>query len=155
MVAKEDEKFYEKIQNGEKNSAIIRCLNYRLTFMPHDYPQKEMTILEQMLREPTSYSPAEYPMCITGSWAIGDIRKNNPDGKFGFFTTPWSDQAEENTPPIGVDTAFMVSAQTKHPDEVMKFMEHLTSAEGVRQWYENAKCLRLYQWKQRIWIQSL
>ena len=33
----------------------------------------------------------------------------------------------------------MVSAQTKHPDEVMKFMEHLTSAEGVRQWYENAK----------------
>ncbi len=72
------------------------------------------------------------------------------------FTTPWSDQAEENTLPIGVDTAFMVSAQTKHPDEVMKFMEHLTSAEGVRQWYEKCKsALRLYQWKQRIWIQSL
>ena len=140
MVAKEDEKFYEKIQNGEKKFSDYPMFKLQADIYAARLSAKRDDDLgTDASRANQLFASGKYPMCITGSWAIGDIRKNNPDGKFGFFTTPWSDQAEENTLPIGVDTAFMVSAQTKHPDEVMKFMEHLTSAEGVRQWYENAK----------------
>ena len=64
MVAKKRMRsFMKRYKMERKNSAIIQCLNYRLTFTPPDYPLKEMTILEQMLREPTNYSPAGSILC--------------------------------------------------------------------------------------------
>ncbi len=140
LVAKEDEGFYEKIQSGEKKFS-----DYPMFELQADiYAKRLMTIRDDDLgtdaaRANQLFASGQYPMCITGSWAIGDIRKNNPEGNFGFFTTPWSDNPEENTLPIGVDTAFMASAQTKHPEEVEKFFTHLTSPEGVKQWSDNAK----------------
>lgn len=140
LVATEDEGFYEKLQSGE-----MKFSDYPMFELQADiYAQRLMAKRDDDLGTDASranqlFASGKYPMCITGSWAIGDIRKNNPDGNFGFFTTPWSDDPNENTLPVGVDTAFMASSQTKHPEEVAKFLAHLTSEEGVRQWYDNAR----------------
>ncbi len=140
LVAKDDVSFYEKLQSGEKTFSDYPMFELQADiYSKRLLAKRDDDLGTDASRANQLFASGKYPMYITGSWAIGDIRKNNPDGKFGFFTTPWSDNPDENTLPIGVDTAFMASAQTKHPEEVQKFLAHLTSKEGVNQWYENAK----------------
>lgn len=87
------------------------------------------------------FATGKTAMVIEGNWALGDIRKNNPEGNFGFFANPFSDNADENVLDIAVDDAFMVSAQTKVKDAVFKLFDYATSAQGTEAWVANTKAI--------------
>ncbi len=87
------------------------------------------------------FASGKYPMHINGSWAVGDIIANNPDGNFGVFATPISDDERENLLYQATDDSWMVSSQTKHKEEVLDFMRFMTSQEGVDLWAQQAVAL--------------
>ncbi len=88
MVAKEDEKFYEKIQNGEKKFSDYPMFKLQADIYAARLSAKRDDDLGTDASRANQLFASEYPMCITGSWAIGDIRKNNPDGKFWLLQPP-------------------------------------------------------------------
>lgn len=87
------------------------------------------------------FSTGKTAMLIEGNWALGDIRKNNPKGNFGFFATPVSDVESENILDIGVDDGFMISSQTKVKDAAFKLFDYATSPAGTDDWVKNSKTL--------------
>lgn len=87
------------------------------------------------------FATGKTAMVIEGNWALGDIRKNNPEGNFGFFLNPSHDNADENLLGISVDDAFMVSAKAQAVEAIDKFFNHATSAEGTDAWVNNTKSI--------------
>lgn len=87
------------------------------------------------------FATGKTAMVLDGNWGLSDIRKNNPEGNFGFFANPWSDNAGDNLLNISVDDAFMVSAQTDAKDAVFKLFDYATSAEGTDAWVKNSKAI--------------
>ena len=73
-------------------------------------------------------------MLIQGLWALGDIRRNNPTGDFGFFLNPALDDPGADYLNIQADDGFMISSQTRHPDVARAFLAALSSAEGSAMW---------------------
>ncbi len=80
-------------------------------------------------------------MVAQGNWAVGDIRKANPTGQFGFFTNPSFAKEADNLLDISVDDCFMASAQTKNKDAVLKFLAVMVSAQGAATWAETAQVI--------------
>jgi raffinose/stachyose/melibiose transport system substrate-binding protein len=92
-------------------------------------------------RQLAMFAVGETAMLIQGSWAVGDVRKNNPDGRFGFFLNPTFNNARENLLNISVDDAFMASSQTKHKEEALQLLSVMVSPEGAKAWAETAKVI--------------
>ena len=88
-----------------------------------------------------NFAAGQRPMYINGGWLMGDVLAANPEGEFGMFPTPWSDTPEENKLWVGIDDAFIASAQTEHPDEVMAFFNFLASDEASQIWMNTAKLM--------------
>ena len=80
-------------------------------------------------------------MYINGSWTVGDILANNPDGNFGIFAVPISDNEDENKMYAAVDDAWMVSSKSEHKENAIDFLKFLTSKDGLQIWSENAKAI--------------
>ncbi len=74
----------------------------------------------------------------TGSWAIGDIRKNNPQGNFQFGIYPMLDNEADQALPNYVDDCFMFSSQSKVKDTVVKFAGYLSTPEAGAIWSKTA-----------------
>jgi raffinose/stachyose/melibiose transport system substrate-binding protein len=89
-------------------------------------------------RSLAAFSTGEAAMLMQGLWSLGDIRRNNPDGDFGFFLNPAYNTVSENFLNISADDAFMISAQTEHPEEAKAFLAVLASQEGSETWAEIA-----------------
>jgi len=92
-------------------------------------------------RQLAMFATGQAAMVMQGNWAVGDIRKANPEGKFGYFLNPAFDVAADNYLDIAVDDAFMASAQTKNKDAVLKFLAVMASPEGAKAWAETAKVI--------------
>lgn len=69
-----------------------------------------------------NFAAGQRPMYMNGGWLMGDVIAAAPDGDFGMFPTPWSDDPEQNKLWIGIDDVFIVSQQTEHKDEVMTLL---------------------------------
>jgi ABC-type glycerol-3-phosphate transport system substrate-binding protein len=80
-------------------------------------------------------------MTMDGGWIVGDLYAMNPNGKFGFFPTPWSNDPAKNLASSGLDDVFMVYAKTKNPEGVDKLLESAASEGGSRAWMEKAKLI--------------
>jgi len=74
----------------------------------------------------------EYPMLLLGNWAIGEIRKYNPTGEFGFFAGPVRD--ENNVLQSFVDDCLMVSANSKYPAAAVEFLTYMMTPEANQIW---------------------
>lgn len=107
----------------------------RLSYLSGDDLGTDPAVSSQLFAE------GESPMYINGSWTIGDITANNPDGNFGIFTVPISDNAEDNKMYAAVDDAWMVSSESEYKEEAIEFLEFLTSDEGLSVWCETARAL--------------
>lgn len=88
-----------------------------------------------------NFAAEQRPMYINGGWLIGDTMAANPDGSFGMFPVPWSDNAGENKLWIGIDDCFVVSENTEHKDEVMTFLAYLAGNEASEIWMDTAKLM--------------
>ena len=72
---------------------------------------------------------------------MGDTLAANPDGEFGMFPMPWSNNPDDNKMWVGIDDCFVISSQTQHKDEVMKLMEFIANDESSKTWMSTAKLM--------------
>lgn len=90
------------------------------------------------------FAAGKRPMFINGGWIMGDVIASNPEGNFGVFPAPWSNNPDENMMSVALDDAFIVSNTTQHKDEVFKFLDFMLSEEAANLWMENAKLMSSY-----------
>ena len=80
-------------------------------------------------------------MYMTGTWAVSGMYENMGDN-VGLFIFPAAKEGLENTPPVGVGSAVQVSAVTQHPEETMKFLDYLFTADGgAKTWMSKCSCI--------------
>jgi ABC-type glycerol-3-phosphate transport system substrate-binding protein len=87
------------------------------------------------------FANEQYPMIITGTWAISEITKFNPNLELGFTAVPMNDDANKQQIQMGHDGIFFVSKKVIGTDkEVIAKMltDHIVSDEGINQWVTNA-----------------
>ncbi len=64
--------------------------------------------------------------------AVTNVMAISPDGNFGIFALPTSENAEDNVLAMNPPAAgIAISADTEHPDEALTFLEYLTSQESA------------------------
>lgn len=88
-----------------------------------------------------NFAAGQRPMYINGGWLMGDVIAASPQGEFGMFPMPWSDDPEENKLWVGIDDVFVVSSQTEHKEEVMTFLNFLAGEESSKTWMDVAKLM--------------
>ncbi len=88
-----------------------------------------------------NFAAGQRPMYINGGWLMGDVLAASPDGEFGMFPAPWSDNPEENKLWVGIDDVFIVSSQTEHKDEVMTLLNFFASEECSKTWMDVSKLM--------------
>ena len=88
-----------------------------------------------------NFAAGQRPMYMNGGWLMGDVIAANPEGEFGMFPTPWSDNADDNKLWVGIDDVFIVSSQTEHKDEVMTLLEFFANEDCSRTWMNTAKLM--------------
>ncbi|TBL81067.1 ABC transporter substrate-binding protein [Paenibacillus thalictri] len=81
-----------------------------------------------------SFAGGKFPMMILHSGNLTDIRKNNPEGHFGFFASAFSDNPDENKIFESPDSAFMITSQSKHKAEALELFDYMLSPEGWNDW---------------------
>ncbi|MDD3253521.1 MAG: extracellular solute-binding protein [Lachnospiraceae bacterium] len=87
------------------------------------------------------FAAGKRPMYINGGWLMGDVLAAAPDGEFGMFPTPWSNNPEDNKLWVGIDDSFIVSSATEHKDEVMELLNTFASEECSKIWMDTAKLM--------------
>lgn len=80
-------------------------------------------------------------MYINGGWLMGDVLAASPDGNFGMFPLPWSDNPEDAKLWIGIDDVFIVSETTEHEAEVRELLNFFATAEASEIWMKTAKLM--------------
>lgn len=82
----------------------------------------------------------ERPMTIHGTFCIGVFRQADPDGEFGLFPMPWSEDPSLNRLSVNTDNDFMVTSDGV-VDAGIKWLEYLTSVEGLNIWAQTTGCM--------------
>lgn len=80
-------------------------------------------------------------MLMQGLWSLGDIRRNNPEGDFGFFLNPAFNDPDANYLNIQADDGFMISSQTAHEELAKAFLTVMASSEGSSLWAMTATAI--------------
>lgn len=129
-------------QNGVKdlsgNPAVVEAMEMFSKFA--SYKDAGDTAVDQT-QGIQNFAGGQRPMYMNGGWLMGDVIAASPDGEFGMFPTPWSDNPEENKLWIGIDDVFVVSQQTEHRDEVMTLLNFFANEESSKTWMSTAKLM--------------
>ena len=129
-------------QNGVKdlsgNPAVVEAMEMFSKFA--SYKDAGDTAVDQT-QGIQNFAAGQRPMYMNGGWLMGDVIAASPDGEFGMFPTPWSDNPEENKLWIGIDDVFVVSQQTEHRDEVMTLLNFFANEESSNTWMSTAKLM--------------
>ncbi len=88
-----------------------------------------------------NFAAGQRPMYMNGGWLMGDVIAASPDGEFGMFPTPWSNNAQDNKLWVGIDDVFVVSSQTKQKEAVMALLNYFASEESSKTWMSTAKLM--------------
>ncbi|MGL5347191.1 MAG: ABC transporter substrate-binding protein [Peptostreptococcaceae bacterium] len=83
-----------------------------------------------------AFSQGKSYMYLQGNWAMSEILKSNPDMKLGMFPFPSTNKVEDNKLVSGVDVLLTGTADTKHKDEVNKFIEYASRPEVVQKYID-------------------
>lgn len=91
----------------------------------------------------TNFASGNYGMMVQGLWAYGAAEKLNPVLNAGFFPFPFTDNAEETKLYADTDSALAISASSskENIEAAKKFLDFLTSPEGVKLIVEKCKLL--------------
>lgn len=73
----------------------------------------------------SNFATGKTAMMHQGVWTIDPIQKVNPDLNMGMFALPLTDNPEETRMPVSVPGYYVVNKNSKHVDEVLKFLEWL------------------------------
>lgn len=71
-------------------------------------------------------------MTINGQWSLGTLLGFNPDLPVAMIPLPNPVDDEKSNVIVSIDTSFCISANTKHPEECLKFLEFLSKTETAQ-----------------------
>lgn len=129
-------------QNGVKNlsgnETVIEAMEMFSKFA--SYKDAGDTAVDQT-QGIQNFAAGQRPMYMNGGWLMGDVIAASPNGEFGMFPTPWSENPEENKLWIGIDDVFVVSSQTEHKDAVMTLLNFFANEESSKTWMSTAKLM--------------
>ncbi|MCR8634309.1 ABC transporter substrate-binding protein [Paenibacillus radicis (ex Xue et al. 2023)] len=83
----------------------------------------------------SEFSAGKTAMILGGPWNIGAIDKQNPNLKYSMIPVPGLKAGSEyyfGAPGI----AYAVNSKTKNKDSALKFLDYLSSPEGLKAYYE-------------------
>lgn len=124
-----------KLADLPEFKSFLQRFQTRNKYVNSDALQVGVDRAEQM------FATGKTGMIVLGSWAIGAIRADNPEGNFGVFMFPSSDKVEENAMSTATDDTFMLSAHADNQAESLKFFDYMTSTEGASQWAQDVQVL--------------
>ena len=78
------------------------------------------------------FASGKAAMFFSGTFAYPEINKSNPDMNIEMFPYPSFGGANTDRIGVNVDTAFCISATTKHPEEAKLFMDFCTTKENAQ-----------------------
>jgi len=87
------------------------------------------------------FADGRAPMIVLHSGNLSDVRKKNPNGDFGFFASPLSDDPQENRIMESPDSAFMITAQSKRKKEALELFDYMLSPEGWKDWSSHVSAI--------------
>jgi raffinose/stachyose/melibiose transport system substrate-binding protein len=70
----------------------------------------------------------EAAMTINGQWSLGTLLGFNPDLKIAMIPLPDPRNVESNVI-VSIDTSFVISSKTKHPEECLKFLAYMAQTD--------------------------
>lgn len=71
-------------------------------------------------------------MTINGQWSLDTLLGFNPDLPVAMIPLPNPVNDEQSKVVVSIDTSFCISANTKHPQECLKFLEFLSRTETAQ-----------------------
>ncbi|MCD6121945.1 MAG: extracellular solute-binding protein [Spirochaetales bacterium] len=86
----------------------------------------------------TSFAKGKSVMYLQGVWAIGDIKKANPNIKLGVFALPALNDANKNRLVSGVDTLFALSKDPKYAKGKL-FIDFMLEPENAKYYIDKEK----------------
>lgn len=124
-------KMFEEIQAGEKTFAdypefreVVQRTADRLSFESGDDFGTDCAQARNMLIN------GEAAMLVSGNWEISEFVALGVDDQIGFFATPNTD---DDQPVLGLASggSYLVTEQSEHKEEALKFIEFMASEEGM------------------------
>ncbi len=88
-----------------------------------------------------NFAGEKRPMVLAGTWALADMRMNNPNGSLGVFAFPLYENASDNAIAFGTDDNYMVYAKSKAKAGALAFLDYVTSSEGINAWNRESKMI--------------
>lgn len=118
--------FFEDVKNGTQSTAksaeMSTVADRVLELRKYGASDAAATSYDQAT---SNFATGKAAMFINGIWAIPSVQKANPDIKFGMFPLP-ATKAEDTKVIYGIDAAVSISANTKHKEAALKFVEFLS-----------------------------
>lgn len=84
------------------------------------------------------FAAGKRPMYTNGGWLIGDLVAANPDGEYGIFPSPWSNDPAQNKMFVGIDNSFIISSTTPYKEEIFELFETFMGPECTKIWMDEA-----------------
>ena len=75
----------------------------------------------------------EAAMTINGQWSLGTLLGFDPDLPIAMITLP-NPLGEQSNVIVSIDTSFVISANTKHPEECLKFLEYMAQTDVAQKY---------------------
>ena len=76
-------------------------------------------------------------MIMQGPWAFSEIAKSNPDGEYGSFPLPATNDPEKTKARINTDLALVIPEAGRHKEEARDFMRYLYEPERILAYNES------------------
>lgn len=81
-----------------------------------------------------AFAQGKSVMYLQGNWAIGEIKKANPNINLGMFALPATNDIAKNKLVSGVDVLFSITKNSKHPEEAKKFINFMLKKENAEKY---------------------
>ena len=75
----------------------------------------------------------EAAMTINGQWSLGTLLGFDPDLPIAMITLP-NPLGEQSNVIVSIDTSFVISANTEHPEECLKFLEYMAQTDVAQKY---------------------
>jgi raffinose/stachyose/melibiose transport system substrate-binding protein len=73
----------------------------------------------------TAFAKGEAAMYFQGPWALTEIDTSNPDGSFGFFPLPMTEDPEDRKVRVNLDLALWIPENIPAPDAARELLRYL------------------------------
>ncbi|MSS13288.1 extracellular solute-binding protein [Bifidobacterium tsurumiense] len=120
---------YTKLKTGETNFETIWTDTIEREIELYTYADNEKGVTYQQGTQ--NFAKGEAAIIPLGTYAIPQITLINPDIEIGFAQMPATDDASEQQLTAGDDVMLTMGANTKHPEEAMKFIKFLMQKEQL------------------------